>query len=552
MMRAMAARRTREVDWTTGIAGAGLLCLATFAARPLAAQSAVGASHPPSPAASAQTRHVVLTVDCRAKSRPISPYIYGIAGDVTDLGATTRRWGGNPMTRYNWQLGNAYNVGKDWFFENGKSPDYRQFLADGLRDQAASALTVPIIGWVAKDIVSHGFPSSVYGPQHAQDPYRKDAGDGLRPDGMPIHPRSPELTSVEASPQFIKKWVEAIRAHDAGTRSVALYILDNEPSLWNSTHRDVHPDPLSYDELVDRTIRYGTAIREADPQAVIAGPAEWGWTGYFYSAVDVVMGFGMRPDRRAHGDVPLLPWYLKKMHDHQQATGTRILDVLDVHFYPQAAEVYGKAKDADPKTGALRIRSTRALWDPTYKDESWINDSVQLIPRMKTWIAQNYPGLKLSIGEYNFGGEQEMSGGLALAEALGRFGTEGLDYAYYWMVPPKDSPAYWAFRAYRNFDGHGGHFLDRSLVTKSPSGVSLFASADASGKHLVLIALNLDAQTTAEAKLELRGCAKPATTKKFAFSAESPGMTEQNAQTSRDRGETLAPYSVNVFDLVLQ
>ena len=27
----------------------------------------------------------------------------------------------------------------------------------------------------------------------------------------------------------------------------------------------------------------------------------------------------------------------------------------------------------DPATNALRLRSTRALWDPSYVDESWIN-----------------------------------------------------------------------------------------------------------------------------------------------------------------------------------
>ena len=33
-----------------------------------------------------------------------------------------------------------------------------------------------------------------------------------------------------------------------------MYMLDNEPTLWNSTHRDVHPDPVGYEELLDRTL----------------------------------------------------------------------------------------------------------------------------------------------------------------------------------------------------------------------------------------------------------------------------------------------------------
>src|SRR6185369_15465545 len=108
----------------------------------------------------------------------------------------------------------------------------------------------------------------------------------------------------------------------------------------------------------------------------IAGPAEWGWSGYLYSAKDLETGATLRPDRRAHGDVPLIPWYLQELKKRQQATGTRILDVLDVHFYPQGSGVYGSA--ADTATAALRLRSTRALWDPTYQDESWIGEPVRL------------------------------------------------------------------------------------------------------------------------------------------------------------------------------
>ncbi|HTA94456.1 MAG TPA: glycoside hydrolase family 44 protein [Polyangiaceae bacterium] len=500
--------------------------------------------------ADAPQKHVSLVVNCRAPGHPISPYIYGMAGEVTDTGATTRRWGGNRSTRYNWQA-NVTNAGKDWFFENAKGDDYRKFLSDDRAQHLTTALTIPIVGWVAKDPGSFGFPISVYGPQHAKDPYRGDAGDGTRADGNAIKPNAPTQTSVEATPDFMKQWVAAIVQQDAKdhARSVQQYILDNEPSLWSSNHRDIHPDPLSYDELLDRTIRYGSAIRAADPQALIAGPAEWGWTGYFYSARDTATSVTLRPDRRAHGDVPLLPWYLGKLREHDQATGIKVLDILDVHFYPQGQNVYSSNSDA--ATAALRLRSTRSLWDPTYKDESWINDNVQLIPRLKAWVARNYPGLAVSLGEYNFGAEQHISGGLAQAEALGRFGTEGLDYAYYWFVPPKNSPVYWAFRAFRNFDGKNGRFLDRSLDTKMDAEVSLFASRDDSGKHLVLIALNLSPSNVAKVNIGLTGCATIATRRKYSYDAQSTSLVDEGTKSGGTLDETLQPYSINVFDVAL-
>src|SRR6185369_6769788 len=115
------------------------------------------------------------------------------------------------------------------------------------------------------------------------------------------------------------------------------------------------------------------------------------------------------------------------------------------------------------------------LWDPEYMDESWIKDKLRLIPRMKDWVRENYPGRKLSLGEWSFGAEEHISGGLATAEALGRFGQQGLDAAFHWGSLKQGTPAYWAFRAFRDFDGKGARFQDISVATREPAKVSLFA-----------------------------------------------------------------------------
>src|SRR5207244_13299853 len=128
---------------------------------------------------------------------------------------------------------------------------------------------------------------------------------------------------------------------------------------------------------------------------------------------------------------------------------------LDVHYYPQASGVDSPA--SDPATQQLRIRSTRSLDDPNYTDESWIGVPVNLIPRLKAWIADNYPGTKLAITEYRWGGEKDASGAVALAVVLGTFGRDGVDMASYWQSPPIASPAGAAFRLYRNYEGHGAN-----------------------------------------------------------------------------------------------
>ena len=147
------------------------------------------------------------------------------------------------------------------------------------------------------------------------------------------------------------------------------------------------------------------------------------------------------PDRRAHGDLPLLAYYLRELKAHEQATGEKLLDLLDVHYYPQSDDIgIGVKGGVDPRTAATRVRSPRALWDPSYADESWIKDPVRLLPRLREWIDQYYPGIGIQIGEWNYGAEEDMSGGLATAETLGRFADNGVAAAFYWTFPQPESP----------------------------------------------------------------------------------------------------------------
>ncbi len=500
-------------------------------------------------------------VDCHAPGHPISPLIYGIGtyfGDSGEqqwtMGATARRWGGNHSTRYNPAI-HAWNLDQDWFFRNAAVRSAESFLEENRGRGVKSALTVPILGWVAKDTKSYSFPVSVFGPQQMVAWDLPDDGNGVRPDGTPIPPPPPTATSVSCPPQCIERWIRRIReAREAGGPGVDLYILDNEPMIWHRTHRDVHPEPPGYDELLERTIAYGTAVRSADPDALIAGPAECCWLNYYFSAKDVVASVWLRPDRLRHGNVPLLPWYLRKLRDYEKRTGTRVLDVVDVHFYPMADVGPARGGPTDPASAALRIRTTRSLWDPSYVDESWIDEPIEALPLLRRWIDDNYPGRKISIGEWNFGAEEDMSGGLAVAEALGRFGTEGIYSAYYWTYPPDRSPAYWAFRAYRNFDEKGGRFLDRSAPVKGDARLaSLFASRDEAGERLVAVLLNHDPGSPLHAEVRLESCGTVSAARAFSYSGNARGFA---ARPEPDRGDgklevAVEPYSITVIEVTL-
>jgi Glycoside hydrolase family 44 len=509
---------------------------------------------------------VTITIRCNMPTHAINPLIYGIGvlpmHDAPDshewlLGATARRWGGNHTTRYNWEKGNTWNAGKDWYFTNvdydhATKPADQRFVDNDVEHGLSTALTLPMIGWAAKDGTSYGFPVSAYGAQQSTAPENADKGNGVDSNGVPIAPGSPERTSVVLSPASIGRWVQTIRARDAarGRRGVQMYILDNEPTLWSTTHRDVHPQPVSYDELLERTIAYATEVRRADPDAVIAGPALWGWPAYFHSGVDQAAQ-PAHPDQDDHDGLPLLPWWLREIATQERRSGVRLIDVVDVHFYPQGRGIgVGLAGETDSDTAARRIRATRSLWDPTYADESWIADKMQVIPRIRHWIDDNHPGLGISIGEWNFGAERDMSGGLATAEALGRFGEQGITSAFYWDYPDRDSPAFWAFRAFRNFDGHGGRFLDESITASSDDPrVSIFASRDAKTQHLVFVVLDLDPSKPVSAKIDASSCGQIVDERRFAYAGGPAGFTSA-VDPTRDPSARLSlpAYSMTVLD----
>ena len=126
-----------------------------------------------------------------------------------------------------------------------------------------------------------------------------------------------------------------------------------------------------------------------------------------------------------------------------------------------------------------RMQAPRALWDGLYVEPSWVASTewanLGLTRRLHRLIEQYYPGTKLGITEWNFGGEGDISGGIATADALGIFGREDVYLASYWGVPKKGSPAGLAFRMFRNYDGNGSTFGSESVDTTFDNAQTLSA-----------------------------------------------------------------------------
>jgi hypothetical protein len=139
-----------------------------------------------------------------------------------------------------------------------------------------------------------------------------------------------------------------------------------------------------------------------------------------------------------------------------------------------------------------RNRSTRSLWDTNYVDETWINDKVKLVPRLKQWVAQYYPGTRIGLTEYNWGAEGHINGATAQADILGIFGREGLDMAARWTTPAATTPTYKAMKMYRNYDGNKSAFGETSVAASAPNPdtLSSFAAVRTSDGALTVMIIN--------------------------------------------------------------
>ena len=479
----------------------------------------------------------------------ISPYIYGAsavsAEKAVQYGLTAVRWGGNRSSRYNWKA-RADNAGSDWFFLNGKAGGWSEFVGANRKAGLSSYLTVPMLPWVAKGPEGWSFSVARYGPQQKAESYVPDRGNGLKPDGSPIRGNDPRDASIPATPAFQAEGIRALKLPADGPPR--LYGLDNEPMLWSHTHRDVHPEPPSYDEVFTRGRDYALAIKGADPKGLVAGPCTWGWTDLTYSALDEGTDrYRTHADNRAHGGVPFLAWYLAKMKAESDRLGMRLLDVVDVHDYPQGQAdgqgVYGGKTPSDAMR-ALRLRSTRSLWDPTYRDESWIKEPVMLIPRVRGWIDRNNLGTRLALGEYSWGGDDDPSGAVAQAEVLGIFARERVDFAYFWAG--LEGVQRFAFALYRNPDGHHKGFGERYLPATSgaPDRVSAFAALRGDGATTVVL-INKDLHAPADVTLALDGRPMPASAELFRM-PNPPGPIRREAWTAKGGRAvvTLPPMTV--------
>ena len=468
---------------------AGSTTPASASPSPPAAPSPANTSTPMTPG-SVGSVDISFEVHANQQVHAISPYVYGLndTAHAAAVRATSVRLGGNRLTAFNWE-NNASNAGSDYLYENDdfmcsgagcSTPGQalKLFVDAAVVANASALITVPIVDFVAADLGPGGdvrnSGSNYLTTRFKQNNPTKGASFSL----------SPNATDASVYQDEMVNWVQT----KYPTTNI-MYMLDNEPDLWSSTHAEIHPTPVTYAELAQRTIQYATAIKAVAPNALVWGPASYGWSGYtnLQNATDA-------------NNRDFLEFYLDQLKAAEASTGKRTVDGIDLHWYPEATDGSTRITDTGSTSTLVTAREAapRSLWDSTYKENSWITQystlgPINLIPRIFAKIAAHYPGTKLSFSEWNYGGGGTISGAIATADVLGIFGRDGVTMAQMWPLNSDESYTYAAFSAFRNYDGHGKAFADTSVsaTTSDTSNSSVYGSTDSSNPaRTVIVAIN--------------------------------------------------------------
>lgn len=507
---------------------------------------------------------VRFDIDISKDAHPISPWIYGTnTGKLGgNEGVTLSRSGGNRLTGYNWE-NNASNAGIDYINHSddllgggavaGKA--MTDFHDANLKAGVRSLITLPAAGYVAKDengVVqeSEKAPS----PRWAKVVFRKNA-----PFVYPPNLADGEVYTDEFIDHLVKKYGTA-----AADQGVKFYDVDNEPGLWSSTHPLLHPAPVRCTELVQKNADLAAAVKRVDPSAEIFGGVFYGYNDFAslqnapdWDSVKTAAEKAGRPYTW------YIDYFLEGMRKASEQEGRRLLDVLDIHWY---SEAYGDHRVNDDsaltaKDQLARMQCPRSLWDSSYVESSWIskwqtpklpvanwNDPtpgpVLLLPHLFSSIAKYYPGTKVSITEYNYGGNPHVSGGLATADFLGILGREGVYAASYWELNDGVDYAAAAFRLFRNYDGAKGAFgsISARATASDRENASVYASYNPGGAEIHLVVLNKSQTQAVSGTFNVASPAPVTAGRAWGFDASGAALKEKTA-ISAVTGNTFA-YSL--------
>jgi hypothetical protein len=391
-----------------------------------------------------------ISIDASAVPRPISPYIFGKNNSLSDspskplsasqfqrlrdLGITIfRENGGNNASKYNWRR--KLSSHPDWY-NNVYAHDW-DFAAKSLRDNIPSAQGVwafQLTGKAAKTTAAN-FNDWAYNSSSWWD----GVGQNLAGGGTINTAGGGKALADGNTELYLENWTAdsttAILGHWFGEGGLGLdpahiryWSMDNEPEIWDGTHDDIYPVQPDAEAFMQKYFAVAKKARELFPGIKLMGPVpanEWQWYNYKGGTVSY------------NGkQYPWLEYFILRVAEEEKATGIRLLDVLDIHFYPgetnnsdivQLYRVYFDTSYIYP--GANGVKKTGSSgWDASINRE-------YIFTRCNNWLTKYMGadhGVGLSVSETGINGSNTNVTAVWYASTLGEFARKGVEIFTPW------------------------------------------------------------------------------------------------------------------------
>lgn len=474
------------------------------------------------------TDSISVKIDVSAGHKPISPYIYGINSETSFSGLTVNaiKQSDPRLSSYNWET-NFSNSAEGAGSSNDNAL-VKSYPADRQREPALHTdnlvskakrygipsryATLQMMGTVAADSAGVVYPSDG-AARWKQVFFRKHDSFLSEPDIADGAVYMDEYVSFLAN-----KYGYAV---DGGING---YFLDNEPENWSELYPAAAARKITSDELIERSSELAEAVKLIDPTALVYGPS--------ISGIEAFINLKNPDDWDKHAQKYswFIDYYLMGMKKASEAAGTRLLDVLDIHYHTEATNglLEPVINGTDNFSNNTRLQAPRILWDSTYTENSAIaimhNQHIPLIPTLEASINMYYPGTKLSFSEYNFGGGGHISGGIAVADALGIFGEYGVHMAC--LKPNSEDTSYQksGINIYTNYDGNGGSFGNTSVRADNGGDImsSVYASIDGDDEtSLKVLLINKNQSMVKSADVRISSDAEFESAEVYSFNEDS-------------------------------
>jgi hypothetical protein len=501
-----------------------------------------------------------FTVNSSLDQAPISPLIYGYnfaSGEPENY--TVIRAGGDRLTCYNWETG-ASNGGSYMGYVNDNNlimgfPASQQvipgivltkFQDNAVANHYYSIVSLQLGGYVAGDMLG-GVSTHPPSNRWKESRIYKGSALSLTPNIADGFVSMDEMVNMLINKYGLSSTATGVKAYD----------MDNEPDIWSGTHGMMHPVGVTCAEILSKNKIAAGMIKSLDANAEVFGPVLSGFQGYYN------LGNATDWNSVKGTNTWFISYYLQQMKAASDSAGKRLLDVLDLHWYPEAQDTVTNQRIVlnpldDPSAASSRIarmQSLRTLWDARYYERSWISQYyhsyLPLLPKLQAAITANYPGTKLAFTEIDYGGGTDISGGIAIADMLGIFGKYGVYCSTLWASMDEYSAA--AYRLYRNYDGAKSTFGNTRVKASTSDSVnsSIYASLQGNDLHIILINKKLTDGLTAA--ITLTAPIEYISGRAWAFKDGNSTITETAPITAITGGSfTVTVPALSVSHLVLK